>query len=79
MFGDRDRGDTSALRQIDESHSVTFPGFVAFRLARIDRKESHAITPAQGLTNRSDPNRGATRVRIPADGTANEAQVGFTF
>lgn len=29
-------------------------------------------TPAQGLTSCSDPNRGATRVRIPADGTASD-------
>jgi hypothetical protein len=29
-------------------------------------------TPTQGLTSCSDPNRGATRVRIPADGTAND-------
>ncbi len=29
-------------------------------------------TPTQGLTGCSDPNRGATRVKIPADGTAND-------
>jgi outer membrane receptor for Fe3+-dicitrate len=29
-------------------------------------------TPTQGLTDCSDPNRGATRLRIPADGTAND-------
>ncbi|HJP91567.1 MAG TPA: TonB-dependent receptor [Pyrinomonadaceae bacterium] len=29
-------------------------------------------TPTQPLTSCSDPNRGATRVRIPADGTAND-------
>ncbi|HXI92865.1 MAG TPA: TonB-dependent receptor [Blastocatellia bacterium] len=29
-------------------------------------------TPTQGLTGCTDPNRGATRVRIPADGTAND-------
>jgi hypothetical protein len=29
-------------------------------------------TPSQGLTSCSDTNRGATRVRIPADGTAND-------
>jgi hypothetical protein len=29
-------------------------------------------TPQQGLTDCTDPNRGALRVRIPADGTAND-------
>lgn len=29
-------------------------------------------TPAQGLTNCTDPNRGALRVQIPADGTASD-------
>jgi hypothetical protein len=29
-------------------------------------------TPMQGLTSCNDPNRGATRVKIPADGTAND-------
>jgi hypothetical protein len=29
-------------------------------------------TPTQGLTSCNDPNRGATRVVIPADGTAND-------
>ncbi len=29
-------------------------------------------TPTQGLTSCSDPNRGATRLRIPADGTASD-------
>jgi hypothetical protein len=29
-------------------------------------------TPTQGLTSCNDPNRGATRVIIPADGTAND-------
>jgi Carboxypeptidase regulatory-like domain len=31
-------------------------------------------TPTQGLTGCTDPNRGAIRVRIPADGTANDDQ-----
>ena len=29
-------------------------------------------TPAAGLTDCTDPNRGATRVRIPADGTEDD-------
>jgi hypothetical protein len=29
-------------------------------------------TPTQAITTCTDPNRGALRVRIPADGTAND-------
>jgi hypothetical protein len=31
-----------------------------------------SATPRQGLTGCTDPNRGATRIRIPAEGTAND-------